>query len=72
MLFGLLAASYGLYLALASVQAARPAGGGWALGWRLPAVIAAYQIGYGLGGWRGLWDVWRGRRVNGAAARLTR
>ena len=72
MLFGLLAASYGLYLALASAQAGRQAGGSWPVAWRLPAVIAAYQIGYGLGGWRGLWDVWRGRRVSGAAARLTR
>ena len=70
--FGLLAASYGLYLALASWQAARAAGGGWTLAWQLPLVIAAYHFGYGLGGWRGLWDVACGRRVGAASARLTR
>ena len=70
--FWLLAASYGLYLVLASWLAARQAGGGWSIAWRLPVVIGAYQIGYGLGGWRGLWDMARGRRVGAASARLTR
>jgi hypothetical protein len=39
---------------------------------RLPAVIAAYHLGYGLGSWRGLWDMlWR--RSPGEASRgLTR
>ena len=67
----LLLLAYGGYLAFASLQAARGAGDGRLLA-RLPAVIAAYHLGYGLGSWRGLWDVWRGRGGSAAFARLTR
>ena len=67
----LLLLAYGGYLAFASLQAARGAGDGRLLA-RLPAVIAAYHLGYGLGSWRGLWDVWRGRGGGAAFARLTR
>ncbi|MFV0679503.1 glycosyltransferase family 2 protein [Ottowia sp.] len=73
----LLLAAYAAYLAAVSVQAARQAagvgqGGFAALCWRLPAVIAAYHLGYGLGSWRGLWDLMHGRRVSGASAIITR
>lgn len=66
--------AYGGYLALATALAARQlAGGGWfAVLARLPLVIAAYQLGYGLGSWRGLMDLLRGRRASGASARITR
>ena len=77
--------AYAAYLALASVSAARQAlresaeGGGAAPvpGWasllvRLPVVIAAYHIGYGLGTWRGLWDLARGRRASAASVKITR
>ena len=67
----LLALAYAGYLALASALAARGAGE-WGLLPRLPAVIAAHHLGYGLGTWRGLWDVWRGRGGDASFARLTR
>lgn len=38
----------------------------------LPAVIAAYHLGYGLGSLRGAWDVLRGRQPDAAFGRLTR
>ena len=69
-LAGLLAA-YGVYLIGASCAAARQAGD-WALLPRLPAVIAAWHVGYGLGTWRGLLDALRGRRGGARFARLTR
>lgn len=62
---------YGGYLALASAAAARAAGA-WRLLWRLPAVIAAFHIGYGWGTWRGLWDVLRARAPSSRFARITR
>lgn len=78
-LVGLLLA-YVTYLGGASLAAARGAvqdaaalrGARWGLLTRLPAVIAAYHLGYGLGTWRGLWDLLRGRRGDPAFARLTR
>ncbi|MGE4377591.1 MAG: glycosyltransferase family 2 protein [Burkholderiaceae bacterium] len=78
-LVGLLLA-YVTYLGGASLAAARgavqdataPCGARWGLLTRLPAVIAAYHLGYGLGTWRGLWDLLRGRRGDPAFARLTR
>jgi hypothetical protein len=69
-LAGLLIA-YGLYLSGASCAAARQAEG-WALLPRLPAVIAAYHLGYGLGTWQGLLDVLRGSRGGERFTRLTR
>ena len=62
---------YAAYLLTASVLAARQARE-LGLAWRLPLVIAAYHLGYGLGGWRGLWDIWRGRVASAAVTRLTR
>jgi len=63
--------AYGVYLAAASCAAARQAGQ-WGLLPRLPAVIAAWHVGYGLGTWRGLFDLLRGRRGGERFARLTR
>ncbi|WP_287926626.1 glycosyltransferase [Diaphorobacter sp.] len=62
---------YGGYLALASIAAARGANA-WRLLWRLPAVIAAFHIGYGWGTWRGLWDALRSRTPSSHFARITR
>lgn len=63
--------AYGSYLAVASVQAARQACDLTLLP-RLPRVIAAYHVGYGLGTWEGLWDLlWR-RRPGTSQTRLTR
>ena len=61
----------GAYLALASVAAARAAGS-WYLLPRLPAVIAAFHLGYGWGTWQGLWDVLRKRTPAQRFARITR
>jgi succinoglycan biosynthesis protein ExoA len=66
-----LLAAYALYLAFASCAAARQARDASTLP-RLPAVIAAYHVGYGLGTWRGLWDLLRGHRVSSASAKITR
>jgi glycosyltransferase involved in cell wall biosynthesis len=63
--------AYGVYLAGASCAAARQAGQ-WGLLWRLPAVIATWHLGYGLGTWRGLFDLLRGRRGGARATRLMR
>lgn len=66
-----LVALYGAYLALASVVAARAAGS-WRLLPRLPAVIAAFHLGYGWGTWQGLWDVLRKRTPAQHFAKITR
>ena len=63
--------AYSAYVGASAWAAARQAGA-WPLLPRLPAVIAAYHLGYGLGTWRGLWDLARGRRVSGTSARITR
>lgn len=39
---------------------------------RVPAVIAAYHVGYGWGSLRGWWDVWRGRAPAPRFGALTR
>ena len=67
----LLLGSYALYLGGASLAAARQAGEGRLLA-RLPAVIAAYHLGYGAGTWRGLLDVLLRRRAGESWSRLTR
>ncbi|MDO5290675.1 MAG: glycosyltransferase family 2 protein [Pseudomonadota bacterium] len=65
--------AYGVYVLAASVLAARAAlPPRWPLLARLPAVMAAYHLGYGLGTWRGLWDAARGRQPAAQATRLTR
>lgn len=66
-----LLALYGPYLLLASLAAARAAGTRHTL-WRLPAVIAAFHIGYGWGTWQGLWDVLRAGAPSSRFARITR
>ena len=66
-----LLALYGLYLLLASMAAARSAGA-WHTLWRLPAVIAAFHLGYGWGTWQGLWDVLHARVPSSRFARITR
>ena len=66
-----LLAAYGGYVGAASVLAARAAGQ-WHTLPRLPVVIAAYHVAYGLGTWRGLWDVLRGRQPSAQFARITR
>lgn len=66
-----LVALYAGYVALASVSATRSAGR-WQLLARLPVVIAAYHVAYGLGTWRGLWDVLRARTPSARFARITR
>lgn len=76
----LLSGAYGAYLAFASVMAWRAARDGGPqsmdkpMRWltRLPAVIAAYHVGYGLGSWRGLLDLALGRRVSARSAKITR
>ena len=63
--------AYGTYLGAVSVQAAVASGHLAALPW-LPVVIAAYHVAYGLGTWRGLWDVLRGQAPSSQFARITR
>jgi len=69
--FAGLAVAYGAYL-LAASAAATQAAGDWALLPRLPAAIAAFHVGYGLGTWRGLWDIVRSRTPSADFARITR
>ncbi|MFN9476777.1 glycosyltransferase family 2 protein [Acidovorax sp.] len=66
-----LVAVYAAYVGWASVSAAHGAGQ-WGLLVRLPVVIAAYHLAYGLGTWRGLWDVLRARAPDSQFARITR
>ena len=66
-----LVALYAAYVGWASVSAAYGAGQ-WGLLVRLPVVIAAYHLAYGLGIWRGLWDVLRARAPDSQFARITR
>ena len=66
-----LALAYASYLLAASVAAARLAGR-WGLLPRLPATIAAFHLGYGLGTWRGLWDIARAHQPSSTFARITR
>ncbi|MDZ7592886.1 MAG: glycosyltransferase family 2 protein [Rubrivivax sp.] len=61
---------YALAVAVLSVRVA--AGSSWALLWRLPLVVAAQQLGYGIGTLFGHWDAWRHGRGRERFARLTR
>ncbi len=67
----LLLAAYAAYVAGASLAAARQAGDAGTLA-RLPGVIAAYHLGYGVGTWRGLLDVLLRRNAGQRWSRLTR
>lgn len=60
--------AYGVYLVAATSKAARSARDLT----RLPAVIAAYHFGYGIGTWQGCWDLILGRRAGQSQIRLTR
>lgn len=62
--------AYGLYLLAVSLAIA--ASTGFGVAWRLPVVIAAYQLGYGLGTWHGVLDLARGRAPSQAVVGLTR
>lgn len=66
-----LAAAYTVYITAATVSAARAADN-WRLVGRLPAVIAAFHVGYGMGTWRGLWDAARGQAPSATFAKITR
>lgn len=68
---GGLVLAYALYIAMATMSAARSANN-WQLAARLPVVIAAFHIGYGLGTWRGLWDIARAKTPSSAFAKITR
>jgi len=59
-------------LALTALSLVLAAGTSWRLLPRLPWVIAAQQIGYGLGSLLGYWDAWRHGRGRDRFARLTR
>ncbi len=68
-----LLALLGLYaLVLAGLSVAVASASSWALLWRLPLVVAAQQIGYGVGTLAGVWDAWRHGRGRERFARLTR
>lgn len=67
---GALALAYAAYVLIASVSIASRAGAAAAA--RAPLVIAAYQLGYGLGTWQGLFDLLRGRVAAAGSMRLTR
>ena len=68
---GGLVLAYAFYIAIATASAARSANK-WQLAARLPVVIAAFHIGYGLGTWRGLWDIARAKTPSSAFAKITR
>lgn len=61
---------YGLYLAAVSTRIAATVD--WALGPRLPGVVAAYHLGYGVGTWQGLWTTLRHLPHGETHTRLTR
>jgi glycosyltransferase involved in cell wall biosynthesis len=68
-----LLALLGLYsLVLAGLSVAVAGASSWALLWRLPLVVAAQQIGYGVGTLAGVWDAWRHGHGRERFARLTR
>ena len=59
-------------LVLAGLSLAVASASSWALLWRLPLVVAAQQISYGVGTLIGAWDAWRHGRGRDSFARLTR
>jgi glycosyltransferase involved in cell wall biosynthesis len=61
---------YAAYLVAASLQSA--SGAGWRVLLRLPAVIAAFHLGYGLGTWHGLFAAGLGSAPSHSQTRLTR
>jgi succinoglycan biosynthesis protein ExoA len=69
-LLAALLGTYALYVAAASLTAASESG--WNVLWRLPFVIAAYHLGYGLGTWEGLFAIGIGGASPPALSELTR
>ncbi len=65
-----LVTAYGIVLAGLGLNVAREARLPRPVAWRVPGVIAAYHLGYGLGSLPGWWDALRGRP--GRFAALTR
>ena len=65
-----LVAAYAALLLGLSVTVA--SGSSWSLLWRLPFVIAAQQLGYGIGSLIGHWDAWRHGQGRERFAGLTR
>lgn len=59
-------------LVLAGLSLAVASASSWSLLWRLPLVVAAQQIGYGVGTLAGVWDAWRHGHGRERFARLTR
>jgi len=63
----------GAYAALvAALSLLIAAGSSWGLLWRLPPVVAAQHLGYGVGTLLGHWDAWRHGRGRERFASLTR
>jgi glycosyltransferase involved in cell wall biosynthesis len=69
-LAALLLLAYVLFVALVSLAVAGSAGP--RLLWRLPAIVASYHLGYGIGTWQGLFAIAFGRGPSVAATELTR
>ncbi len=67
---GVLSAAYAALVLALSVAVA--AGSSWALLWRLPWVVAAQQLAYGVGSLAGSWDAWRHGRGRPRFTGLTR
>lgn len=68
----LLAQAYGAALIALTIAVAADAKLPWAVLWRVPAVIAAYHFGYGVGSLWGWWDVLRHGRGRARFSSLTR
>ena len=68
----LLVASYALVLAAMSVAVLRPAPQPLAVAWRVPVVIAAYHVAYGIGTLVGAFDALSGRPPRERFSTLTR
>jgi hypothetical protein len=66
----LLLGAYAVLVAALSLLIA--AGSSWGLLWRLPPVVAAQHLGYGVGTLLGHWDAWRHGRGRERFASLTR
>jgi glycosyltransferase involved in cell wall biosynthesis len=65
-----LSMAYAAYLLAVSTRVACQAG--WGLWLRLPWVVTAYHLGYGLGTWHGLWHLARGVAPSTSHTQLTR
>jgi hypothetical protein len=64
--------AYGLAVLVLTAVVAAQARAAWAVAWRVPAVIAAYHLGYGIGSWPGWLDALRRRPGRTRFGALTR